>query len=225
MASTKLSLRLLPCLMLVACGSPASDGQSPAPSAATAPAKAATAKAAPAAAATTAAAAKPGLAVDPSQLPPVSAIPGATCTQQRKGWGPECVAGEYQIAVNADGCSADGAYGLVHADGEAAVTLQTSFAPFPTSPVAKLREAQFVCIAADARKSVGERLWLYVTAIPPEAIPACKDRKICGEHGTPPVEWTGTAPTGQCRLEHGHFVDCAAGWVSASEVEEFSNGL
>jgi len=39
------------------------------------------------------------------------------------------------------------------------------------------------------------------------------------------VDWTGTAPTGQCRLEHGRFVDCAAGWVSVSAVEEFSNGL
>jgi len=233
MASIKPLLRLLPCLLLVACGNPAPDGQLAVPSGATAPGKAATAAvagkadnpvAAPAVATTTAAA-KPGLPVDSSQLRPVTAIPGVACTQQRKDWAPECVAGEYRIAVYPDGCGADGFYGLVHADGDAAVLLQTSFAPFPASPVAKLREGQFVCIAADARKQVGERLWLYVTAIPPESIPACKDREICGARGLPAVDWSGTAPTGQCRLEHGRFVDCAAGWVSVSAVEEFSNGL
>jgi len=233
MASIKSFLRLLPCLLLVACSSPASDGHLPVPSGEAAPAKAATAavagktedRAAAPAAATSTAAAKPGLPVDPSQLRPVAALPGVACTQQRKDWTPECVAGEYEIAVYPDGCSADGFYGLVHADGDTAVTLQSSFAPFPASPVAKLREAQFVCIAADARKHAGERLWLYVTAIPPESIPACKDREICGARGMPPVDWSGTAPKGQCRLDHGHFVDCAAGWVSASAVEEFSNGL
>ena len=228
MASTKLFLRLLPCLMLVACGSPASEGQLPVPSGAAAPAKAATAKAvhnaAAPAPATTAPLGSGGVVIIPGQMREEDTT-HSVCTQPSKGGAWNCVTGDLKTSVNPDGCSADGAYGLVHADGEAAVTLQSSYPPFITVPMVKLREGQFVCITADVRKPVGERLWLYVTAIPPEAIPACNGRKVCGERGIPPVEWIGAAPKGQCRIEHGHFVDCAAGWISTSAVEEFSNGL
>lgn len=228
-------IRLLPGLTLAACSGGQSGGQLPLPSGDATPGKVASAATVPSAStahdgplATPSAAQAPTTAtlpVDASQLPPVASVPGVTCTQKRQDWTPECVAGDYEISVYADGCSADGFYGLVHTDGDAMVTLQTGFPPFPTTPVAKVREAQFVCVSAHARKRVGERLWLYVTAIPPEAVPACKDREICGKHGTPQVTWAGTAPKGACRLEHDRFVDCAAGWVSTSAVEEFSNGL
>lgn len=156
----------------------------------------------------------------------VAQLPGIACVQKKKDWSPECTAGEYRVSVYTDGCSGDGFYGRVYSDDEKGVTLQTAFAPFPTTPVAKLREAQFVCIAADARKpAVDEALWYYVTAIPAESVKACAGKAICGKPGSPTVEWAGTAPSGACRLEHGQYVDCAAGWVSATQLEEFSNGL
>lgn len=156
----------------------------------------------------------------------VAQLPGIACVQKKKDWSPECTAGEYRISVYTDGCSGDGFYGRVYSDEEKGVTLQTAFAPLPTTPVAKLREAQFVCVSADARKpAVDEALWYYVTAIPAESVKACTGKTICGKPGKPSVEWTTAAPSGACRLERGQYVDCAAGWVSATQLEEFSNGL
>lgn len=234
MANVKTFLRLLPCLLLTACGSPTPDGQLPVPSGEAAPTRAAPAAsigktddhagspAAPSPAATTAA--RPSIPVDASSLPSVANVPGISCTKQREGWAPECVAGEYEIAVYTDGCSGDGFYGEVHSD-ESLVTLRTGFAEFPAKPVAKLRQNQFVCVSADVRKHVGERLWYYVMAIPAETVKACKGKDLCGDPGQPNVEWVQPSPQGTCRLEHGQYVDCAAGWVSADEFAEYSNGL
>lgn len=235
MASKHLFLRLLPCLLLAACGGPASDGHSAASLGGTTPAR--PASTAPAgkpadrsatgdvAAAPHAMTVKPGLPVDASRLPPVAAVPGIACTKQHEDWSPECVAGEYQIAIYMEGCGAEGFYGEVHADAAPSVTLRSGFAEFPAQPVAKLRENQFVCVAADARKRIGERLWYYVVAIPVESVKACKGKEICGDPGQPEVEWIQPAPQGKCRLEHDRYVDCAAGWVSANEFAEYSNGL
>ena len=239
MANKYFFLRMLPCLLLAACGSPASDGHPPASPKETAPAAPvstapvgttgghATTADAPAATASAAMAipAKPGLPVDASQFPPVASVPGVACTKQQEDWSPECVAGEYQIAVYMNGCGADGFYGEVHSDASPSVTLRSGFAEFPAQPVAKLQQNQFVCVAADARKRVGERLWYYVVAIPVETVKACKGKEICGDPGQPSVDWTQSVPQGKCRFEHDRYVDCAAGWVSANEFAEYSNGL
>jgi hypothetical protein len=239
MANKYFLLRLLPCLLLAACGNPASEGHPPASSDSAAPAspasappagkkddRAATAEVPTATAPASAAIpAKPGLPVDASQLPPVASVPSIVCTKQQEGWSPECMAGEYQIAVYMEGCGADGFYGEVHSDAGPAVTLRTGFAEFPAQPVAKLPQNQFVCVAADARKRIGERLWYYVVAIPVETVKACKGKELCGDPGQPQVEWVQSAPRGKCRFENGRYADCAAGWVSANEFAEYSNGL
>lgn len=243
MAYTRHFLRLLPCLVLVACGNSASNNEVPVPSGEAT--SAVTAPAAPTHGANASEASAPDPVSMTGNVPPASGttpaqapamqgplpasvakLPGIACVQKKKDWSPECTAGEYRISVYADGCSGDGFYGRVYSDDEKGVTLQTAFAPFPTAPVAKLREAQFVCVAADARKpAVDEALWYYVTAIPAESVKACAGKAICGKPGKPTVEWMGTVPSGACRLEHGQYVDCAAGWVSAAQLEEFSNGL
>lgn len=234
-------LRLLPCLLLTACSSPASNDKLPAPSGKAKPAQTASTSAAdsappnigiaaPAASSMVNAdpvmASSTGFAMHAALPLSVADLPGIACTQKRKDWSPECTAGEYQISVYTQGCSGEGFYGRVYSDDEKGVTLRSAFEPFPAKPVAKLREAQFVCLAADARKAkVDEAVWYYVTAIPAESVKACKGKEICGNPGTPQVEWAGPAPQGKCRLEQGQYVDCAAGWVSASQLEEFSNGL
>lgn len=224
-------LRLLPCLLLAACGNPASEGQLPVPSGEAAPARAASATTvaklpAPASSGISADAAAPkDMPMEGPLPPPVANLPGVTCTQKKKDWAPECKAGEYEIVVNMDGCSADGIYGQIQANDKPSATLSTAFAPFPSAPVAGLHDMQFVCVAANARKSAGQPLWHYVMAIPAESVPACKHSELCGEPGAPKVEWAKAAPQGSCRLEHGKYVDCAAGWVSAAEYAEFSMGL
>lgn len=221
-------LRLLPCLLLAACGNPASEGQLPVPSGEAAPTRAASVAKPPAPSSSGASA---DAAVPKDQPmegplpPPVANLPGVTCTQKKKDWAPECTAGDFQIVVNMDGCSADGIYGQIQANDQPSATLSTAFAPFPSSAVARLHDMQFVCVAANARKSTGEPLWHYVMAIPAESVPACKHSELCGDPGAPKVEWVKPAPPGSCRLEHGKYVDCAAGWVSASEYAEFSMGL
>lgn len=238
MASIKYFLCLLPCLLLAACNGSTSDSRTPAMSGKAAPAR--TASAVPASnpmnatAPTTAPAnTSPSKQEAPSQgatvegsLPaPVATLPGVTCTQQRKDWTPECSAGEYRIVVNMEGCSGDGLYGQILTGDKPSASLGTGFPPFPTGPVAKLHDMQFVCIAATARKQVGEPLWYYVMAIPAESVAACKHSKLCGDPGIPKVEWVKAPPQGACRFEHGRYADCAAGWVSASDFAEFSMGL
>lgn len=238
MTRSQAILRLLPCLLLAACGNPAPDGQLPVPSGEAAAARAAsaapaaTAPDAPTSSATHANANADADASVPKDMPmegplppPVANLPGVTCTQKKKDWAPECKVGEYEILVNMEACSVNGIYGQIQAGDQPSAVLETAFPPFPSAPVAKLHDMQFVCVAANARKKVGEPLWHYVMAIPAESVPACGHSQMCGEPGVPKVEWVKPAPRGTCRLEHGQYVDCAAGWVSASEYAEFSMGL
>ncbi|MGO4701104.1 hypothetical protein [Dyella sp. 2RAB6] len=226
-------LSLLPCLLLAACGNPASEGQLPVPSGEAAPTRAASAAATqaphasvPATSATTADAAVPkDMPMDGPLPPPVANLPGVACTQKKKDWAPECTAGEYQIVVNTEGCSADGIYGQIQANDQPSAVLSTAFPPFPSAQVARLHDLQLVCVMANAHKQAGQPQWHYVVAIPAESVATCKHSELCGDAGAPKVEWIKPAPQGKCRLEHGQYVDCAAGWVSASEYAEFSMGL
>ncbi|GAA0693773.1 hypothetical protein ISN75_03220 [Dyella marensis] len=234
MTVSRSSLRLLPCLLLAACSHSASEGQLPVPSgeaAATPPATAVSARPAlhAPAPAGTAPAADASVPKDMSMegpLPlPVANLPGIACTQKKKDWAPECTAGEYQIVVNTEGCGTDGIYGQIQANDQPSAVLATAFPPFPSTPVARLHDMQFVCVMANAHKQAGQPEWHYVVAIPAESVAACKHSELCGEPGAPKVEWIKPAPQGACRLEHGQYVDCAAGWVSASQYAEFSMGL
>lgn len=235
MASFRSVIRLLPFLCLAACGNTASESQPSVPSGAvpTAPVSTTSIGKASAVPVTRAAAemkmedpsVPPDMPMEGPLPPPVAGLPGVACTQKKKDWAPECTAGEYRITVNMEGCSSDGIYGQILTGDQPSAQLATAFPPFPSSPVAKLHDMQFVCVAADARKKLGGPLWHYVIAIPAESVPACKHSNLCGDPGVPKVEWIEAAPHGTCRLEGSQYVDCAAGWVSASEYAEFSMGL
>ena len=163
MTVSRTLLRLLPCLLLAACGRPAAEGELPVPSgeaASTASASSATPAphaAAPASStAATDAAVPKDMPMEGPLPPPVANLPGVACTQKKKDWVPACKVGEYEIAVNMEACSADGIYGQIQTGDQPSAALATAFPPFPSTPVARLHDMQFVCVAANARKQAGE---------------------------------------------------------------------
>ena len=90
--------------------------------------------------------------------------------------------------------------------------------------VARLKDSQFVCIAAIARRGDVQRH--YVIAVPTTSVPACKGKELC-RNADHPVTWY-TAKTGKSchRVGEGRYAgDCAAGWVDEGALDQYANGF
>ncbi|HEV7775869.1 MAG TPA: hypothetical protein VGO76_03330 [Luteibacter sp.] len=157
---------------------------------------------------------------------PVRGLEGVTCTQKQKGWDAQCVAGEYQIATYPEGCGAEGTYGAIYAKNGASATLYQALSAARGAPVARLKDKQFACVTADARKKHGDVEWYFVTAIPVASVKACAGKTTCQDGSDQPIEWIKPATGEAChRTAAGYTGDCPSGWISAEDFGEFSMGL
>lgn len=159
----------------------------------------------------------------------VANLPNASCNQPKKGWNQECASDGWRILIDAKGCSAKkGAYGKVYADDGTTVMLRRTLPPALSEVEAKLKDGQFVCVAATARESTSNQpQWYYVMAIPVQSVKACAAKSFCAKPGDLPIEWMRPTSGQRCHANaHGRYEgDCAAGWIKAEEFGEFSMGL
>jgi hypothetical protein len=147
--------------------------------------------------------------------------PGAKAECHKDSYGnAACTSDGY--AVDLSDCSGDMSFGQVMDD--AGATLGTRLDASLSKPMAKLKQHQFLCVIATAKKAGASQRY-YVAAYPAERVPACKGSDLCKAQ---PIEWVGTPPTAKCDWlgTSGDFTGgCAAGWVDEDSVELYSMGL
>ena len=149
------------------------------------------------------------------------AATGSECKDARTG--DRCMAGDYDIELSPD-CGTEGFFaGVSQADG--AVVLNGA-PPTDTRQLATLPAGQFVCIQAIARAGQDPR-WYYVAAIPVDSVAACRGNALCTQYGDREIKRTSPATGGGCHvIAPGRYGgDCVQGWVRATALDVFSNGL
>lgn len=132
-----------------------------------------------------------------------------------------CTAAGFAISGSADACEPDGAsFGAISDD--APVDAVAHFQG--TDAVATLGPGQFVCIHYIAQPAAPDvEPWLYVTAIPPHAVPACKTTQ-CGDASARST-WSDGRDAG-CETQGNRYgPGCPAGWVRGTSVDAYSMGL
>ena len=82
---------------------------------------------------------------------------------------------------------------------------------------------QLVCIKAVAQVNVTDTEY-YVMALPMDYGPECKDEELCKKPQPLPKEHQSTMAKCQNDSQKG-YAGCPQGWVFASEMEAYSNGL
>jgi hypothetical protein len=134
-----------------------------------------------------------------------------------------CEAGDYDVELLLD-CGRDGFFAGVA--NEKGAVLVDKAPPEDTIQRATLPRGQIACIQAIARAGQNPA-WYYVTALPVASIEACVGNPLCMTYGDRKVEWhvpheeEACHPTGSGRYAGA----CAAGWVRASDLDVFSNGM
>ncbi|WP_186271702.1 hypothetical protein [Burkholderia gladioli] len=129
------------------------------------------------------------------------------------------------FSVQFFGCGDGGLYGAISASGTGGVTLNDRIDGHGQA-VGRLKDNQFVCVAASATARRGGDPRYYVIAIPTRSVPACNGNALCEKRDLP-ITWN-TATTGKaCQLGgdglyHG---DCAAGWIDEGQLDQYANGL
>jgi hypothetical protein len=90
--------------------------------------------------------------------------------------------------------------------------------------VATLASGQFVCIHYTAQPTTPDGdPWLYVTAISPHHVPACKT-VLCGDPEARSTWVDGRG--GTCTVQDERYsAACPAGWVRGTSVDAYSMGL
>jgi hypothetical protein len=153
---------------------------------------------------------------------------GVQCRDSDKGEG--CVAQDdadpsaadyFDVELHPD-CDESGLYGgVVAAEG---ADLANRLPPKDTKINATLSKGQFVCIRATAR--IGQSISrYYVTAVPVSAVAGCRDNALCRVYGDRSIRFA-AQPAAPCRLDSSVLTgDCASGWTSEENLEEFSLGL
>lgn len=128
------------------------------------------------------------------------------------------------FSVDYAGCGKGALFGSIAAqDGADGVDLNDKL-DGKGRAVARLKDRQFVCIAATARGNDNQRH--YVIAVPTASVPECKGKDLCKKADLP-VQWK-TATTGQScqRVGDGKYTgDCAAGWVDQGELDQYADGI
>jgi hypothetical protein len=153
---------------------------------------------------------------------------GVQCRDSDKGEG--CVAQDdadpnaadyFDVELQPD-CDEGGLYGgVVAAEG---ADLANRLPPKDTKINATLSKGQFVCIRAIAR--IGQSISrYYVTAVPVSAVAGCRNNALCRVYGDRSIRFA-AQPVAPCRLDSSVPTgDCASGWTSEENLEEFSLGL
>ena len=165
--------------------------------------------------------AKPTPAALQARLAKMDTSSTVECHTDKYG-NPACTAGGYDVDVTGCDDRGDTFFGQVLR--KPGATLDNVIAPDEAKPVAQLADAQFLCIAATAKKE-GAATRLYVEALPIERVAACKGNDLCSNK---PVQWIAPKPAEPCMWKghDGEFTGgCAAGWVSEDEIEQFSMGM
>ncbi len=137
--------------------------------------------------------------------------------------GEECEAGDYDVELLPN-CGREGFFaGVGNADG---ATLVDKAPPEDSVHRAVLSQGQILCIQAIARAGQNPA-WYYVTALPAASIEACNGNSLCERYGDRKVESLSPKATNTCRSAGaGRFAgECATGWVRASELDVFSEGM
>lgn len=139
--------------------------------------------------------------------------------QASRTW--ECAGAGYTVSGSEDVCDEDSsAFGAVR--GTVPLDALDRLGR-DARAVAKLAPGQLVCGQYAATGNTSDDRWMYVVAVPTSLVSACevvhcgdpeaRSRRISGED-TP------------CRiLQDGYGSGCAAGWVKADAIDEFSMGL
>ncbi len=154
---------------------------------------------------------------------------GVRCTDTKAAHG--CTAGNldtgdfYDVELSPD-CGGDGFFaGVAEAKGVDALN------SVPTTgsdarPRARFAQGQFVCIQGIARAGQNP-LYYYVIAVPTSSVAKCKGNALCSQYGDRPIQRTapGTGDTCRATAPGMYAGDCAQGWVNASALDVFSNGM
>ena len=137
--------------------------------------------------------------------------------------GERCEASDYDVELLLD-CGRDGFFAGVASENGTAVVDKAP--PEDTIQRATLQQGQIACIQAIARAGQNPA-WYYVTALPVASIEACVGNPLCTTYGDRKVEWRVPHAEGTCRSTGpGSYAGaCAAGWVRASDLDVFSNGM
>ncbi|MFZ5658065.1 MAG: hypothetical protein ACOY37_13625 [Pseudomonadota bacterium] len=132
-----------------------------------------------------------------------------------------CTTPGFAISGSADPCEPDGAsFGAISDD--APVDAVAHFRG--TDAVATLAPGQFVCIhyTAEPTAQDGEP-WLYVTAISPHGVPACRTTQ-CGDANARST-WSDGRDVACDTRGNRYGPGCPAGWVRGTSVDAYSMGL
>jgi hypothetical protein len=153
---------------------------------------------------------------------PTDPLAGLDCEPAQVSWARKCTAPDYDVSGMPGVCTSDSAsFGAVNAG--APVEAHDRLGAGARS-IATLAGGQFVCVQyiADPLDGESER-WLYVTAIPPDSVPACRTA-LCGDPAAR-SRWH-DARGAACAVDGDVYSPgCPAGWVPGSHIDEYSMGL
>lgn len=131
----------------------------------------------------------------------------------------------YDVELTAD-CGAQGFFaGVADAKGTPALTVVPTTGSHAT-PRATLSQGQLVCVQGIARAGQNP-MYYYVVAIPADSVAKCKGNALCKQYGDRPIQWASPANGDACHATaQGRYAgNCAQGWVSASALDVFSDGM
>jgi hypothetical protein len=149
---------------------------------------------------------------------------GIVCEENRNG---DCFAGNiesgdyYNVRIYGD-CTQAAYYGRLN---EKAVTLRKEVATTGSRGKAEgmLAPEQLVCIKAAAQVNSTDTEY-YVMALPMDHGPECQGEELCRNPSPLPKSYQKTMAN--CQTSAGKkYRGCPEGWVFASEMEAYSNGL
>ncbi|MCW0398844.1 hypothetical protein NB688_000658 [Xanthomonas sacchari] len=131
----------------------------------------------------------------------------------------------YDVELTAD-CGAQGFFaGVANAKGTPALNVVPTTGSH-AAPRATFSQGQLVCVQGIARAGQNP-MYYYVVAIPADSVAQCKGNALCQQYGDRPIQWSSRASGDACHVAApGRYAgNCAQGWVSASALDVFSNGM
>jgi hypothetical protein len=162
-----------------------------------------------------------GHLIQPGSIAELAEQAAVHCGNSVKG--DRCEAGDYDVELLLD-CGRGGFFAGVASENGA--VLVDKAPPEDTIQRATLPQGQIACIQAIARAGQNPA-WYYVTAMPVASIEACVSNPLCVTYGDRKVEWRVPHKGATCHSTGpGRYAGvCAAGWVRASDLDVFSNGM
>ncbi|MCI2246838.1 hypothetical protein L3067_19695 [Xanthomonas sp. PPL568] len=135
-------------------------------------------------------------------------------------------AGDYYDVELTPDCGTQGFFaGVAETKGAPALNVVPTTGSHAT-PRATFSQGQLVCVQGIARAGQNP-MYYYVVAIPADSVAKCKGNALCRQYGDRPIQWASPASGDACHVATpGRYAgNCAQGWVSASALDVFSNGM